>query len=463
MSPKGLESFSWAHQHHPKSKLQDPKLQDPQPKLQDPKPKLQDPKSKIQNPKLQDPQPKPRSKTETPRSKIQNSKIKTTPAILGVQDRLQSQVYLIHLPFWGSKIGYKARCIWYTCHFGGPRSATKPGVSDTPAILGVQDRLQSQVYLIHLPFWGSKIGYKARCIWYTCHFGGPRSATKPGVSDTPAILGVRDRLQSQVYLLHLPFWGSEIGYKARCIWYTCHFGGPRSATKPGVSDTPAILGVQDRLQNQNFKIQDPKSKPQDPESKMGGSERSEIICWKGLKSSVYDFRPLVGAYLKVWPFQTLSSWGYGKAWPQHRVQIQAVHFPDKFTSRMPFCQLRSCKHKYNDQRAQKCPNSNTISNVLSMMALCQHHWTMMALFQHHWTMMVCHWSHAFLLVVGFASTGNWLWLLFKFFKFSRQVKKCIAQWQVESVEFWISRPSKCNEAFFPSRSAAADHLLQQAS
>ena len=162
--------------------------------------------------------------------------VSDTPAILGVQDRLQSQVYLIHLPFWGSKIGYKARCIWYTCHFGGPRSATKPGVSDTPAILGVQDRLQSQVYLIHLPFWGSKIGYKARCIWYTCHFGGPRSATKPGVSDTPAILGVQDRLQSQVYLIHLPFWGSKIGYKARCIWYTCHFGGPRSATKPGVSD-----------------------------------------------------------------------------------------------------------------------------------------------------------------------------------------------------------------------------------
>ena len=276
---------------NPNSKIQNPKLQDPQPKLQDPKPKLQDPKSKIQTPKLQDPQPKPRSKTETPRSKIQNSKIPNQN---------------------------------YTCHFGGPRSATKPGVSDTPAIwsatkpgvsdtpaiLGVQDRLQSQVYLIHLPFWGSKIGYKARCIWYTCHFGGPRSATKPGVSDTPAILGVQDRLQSQVYLIHLPFWGSEIGYKARCIWYTCHFGGPRSATKPGVSDTPAILGVQDRLQNQNSKIQDPKSKPQDPESKMGGSERSEIICWKGLKSSVYDFRPLVGAYLKVWPFQTLSSWGY---------------------------------------------------------------------------------------------------------------------------------------------------------
>ena len=160
------------------------------------------------------------------------------------------------------------------------------------------------------------------------------------------ILGVQDRLQSQVYLIHLPFWGSKIGYKARCIWYTCHFGGPRSATKPGVSDTPAILGIQDRLQNQNSKIQDPKSKPQDPESKMGGSERSEIICWKGLKSSVYDFRPLVGAYPQVWPFQTLrvSSWGY-ICWACINVQFYvitrmtlATHFKLQYRSLL-FCSL----------------------------------------------------------------------------------------------------------------------------
>ena len=246
---------------NPNSKIQNPKLQDPQPKLQDPKPKLQDPKSKT-----------PRSTTQT---KIQNRNSKIQ------NPKLQDPKSKLHLPFWGSKIGYKARCIWYTCHligykarciwytchFGGPRSATKPGVSDTPAILGVQDRLQSQVYLIHLPFWGSKIGYKARCIWYTCHFGGPRSATKPGVSDTPAILGVRDRLQSQVYLIHLPFWGSEIGYKARCIWYTCHFGGPRSATKS-------------KFQNPRSKIQTPRSRIQDGRIwKVWNHmlERSEII------------------------------------------------------------------------------------------------------------------------------------------------------------------------------------------
>ena len=42
-----------------------------------------------------------------------------------------------------------------------------------------------------------------------------------------------------------------------------------------------------------------KSKPPNPKSKMGASKRFKIICWKGLKSSVYDFRPLVGAYPKV--------------------------------------------------------------------------------------------------------------------------------------------------------------------
>ena len=42
-----------------------------------------------------------------------------------------------------------------------------------------------------------------------------------------------------------------------------------------------------------------KPKPPNPKSKMGASKRSKIICWKGLKSSVYDSRPLVGAYRKV--------------------------------------------------------------------------------------------------------------------------------------------------------------------
>ena len=146
---------------NPNSKIQNSKIHNRNSKIQNRNSKIQNPRSKIQNSKIHNPNQDPKPKLQDPKSKTPKSKL--------------------HLPFWGSKIGYKARCIWYTCHFGGPRSATKPGVSDTPAILGVQDRLQSQVYLIHLPFWGSKIGYKARCIWYTCHFGGPRSATKPGV------------------------------------------------------------------------------------------------------------------------------------------------------------------------------------------------------------------------------------------------------------------------------------------
>ena len=253
----------------PRSKIQNSKIHNRNSKIQNRNSKIQNPRSKIQNSKIHNPNQDPKPKLQDPKSKTPRSKIKTTPAILGVQDRLQSQVYLIHLPFdqlqsqvylihlpfWGSKIGYKARCIWYTCHFGGPRSATKPGVSDTPAILGVQDRLQSQVYLIHLPFWGSKIGYKARCIWYTCHFGGPRSATKPGVSDTPAILGVRDRLQSQVYLIHLPFWGSKIGYKIKIPKSKIQNPNPK-IQNPRWEDLKGLKSYAGKVWNHQFTILD---------------------------------------------------------------------------------------------------------------------------------------------------------------------------------------------------------------
>lgn len=75
-------------------------------------------------------------------------------------------------------------------------------------------------------------------------------------------------------------------------------------------------------------------------------ENSWIICWKGLKSSVSDFRPLVGAYPKVWPFQTLrvSSWGY-ICWACINVQFYvitrmtlATHFKLQYRSLL-FCSL----------------------------------------------------------------------------------------------------------------------------
>ena len=52
--------------------------------------------------------------------------------VLGCQDGIEHQVYLIHLPF--------------------PRRGGKPNGSDTPAILEGQD--QNQVYLIQLPLPG---------------------------------------------------------------------------------------------------------------------------------------------------------------------------------------------------------------------------------------------------------------------------------------------------------------------
>ena len=70
-----------------------------------------------------------------------------------------------------------------------------------------------------------------------------------------------------------------------------------------------------KIQNPKLKLQSPRSRIPNPKSKMRGSKRSKIICRKGMKSPVYDFRPLVGAYPKVSPFKTLSSWNPACSWP----------------------------------------------------------------------------------------------------------------------------------------------------